>query len=406
MRGDDDDGAATRVWLGPNDEPIELPPNRLKWIALGVLVGIAGVVTLAIVVFSSRSQQGTVPGQPAATTTDHSRPPTEREVVLPPWVPPSGPSRSLELSAVGFPSFNEDDLGTLFDAKLRQLERRPNLYARHSVVRVPRNEFTHMFARVTSQLELGIVITAILGGSYRRDRFYAMYRALEIKTVVKVDDRAPMIEPPPAAAYYLAELQVGSSYDVVIEGASRDMGARLDRELTRGALELSVGSSSSSYRAQRKGLGLRPRSGDAIFANTSEDVAAAYTTEGAAVPVRLVFRQIPGRKLPPDTIKWPTPFIDETFTLDDGKQRRFHVPAGLYSVSVVTRPNGVVVDWGGADCKSGNYSQLSTVCKLTTHTTLTIENWMGLFKGPDETITLSIQKGRDPSAIESSSPGR
>lgn len=399
MGRDVDDGAATRVWLSAAEEPLRPPSNRLKWVALGILAVMCGVVGIIVAVAPESAQQ---PG--ALSTTSAGR----AESVSPGavWTPAKGESRTVEISAVGLPSFSEADLGAVFDSKLRRVPRSPNLFARREISKLRRNEFSHSVRRVQSRLELGIVVATILGGSYRRDRFYAVYRAMEVGSISRIEDRAPMLEPPPEATFYLTEIHIGSSYDVVIEGLSRDMGAKLDRELTAGKLALSAGLSSSDYRVVTRGLGLRPRHGSAIFAKTPEQVEAAYTTEGAAVPVRLVFRQIPGRKFPADGFKWPTPYLEQEFTLREAKSRSFEIPVGTYSLHVRTRPNGVHVFWRDGKCKGGTFVELTSVCKVTSPTTLTIKNPSVWELGSSEAVILSVYKGRDTSAIESSSPGR
>jgi hypothetical protein len=398
MGVDDDDGGATRVWLGADDEPISVPTSRLKWKALGLLLLGAAVIATGIAVASRGDAHHAEPLQASssvAVTADETSG----------WRPPLGTSETIEISAVGFPSFSREDLGTLFDGKLRQLPGSPNIFRKTSVLEFPRNEFEHAFTRVTSQLELGIVVASLLGGSYRRDRYYALYRALDVTSVLRADDRAPMVEPPALAIYYLAELHHGSSYDVVIEGSSRDMGARLDRELTKGQVDLKAGLSSANYHVVQKALGLRPRNGAAIFARTPDEVASAYTTAEAAVPVRLVFRQISGRKLPVDSVAWPTPFMDDTFSLQDGKSKTFEVPAGTYTLNLTTHPNGVVVDWGGAKCRTGDFLEVTTACKLPSPTKLTITNWTEFGMGDPEEVTLSLLRGHDASAIETSREG-
>lgn len=405
MGADDDDGAATRVWLGPEEELIVPPPNRIKWVALGVLL--LFIVAFVIVFAVLNRRDGKTPearGSEAAPAASTQAATALSNATDSGWKAPAGVSKTIEISAVGFQSFDRDDLGTLFDVKLRPLQRSPNLFAKRNLSELPRNEFTHSFTRVTSQLELGIVVAALLGGSYRRDRYYAMYRALDVRSVIKIDESAPLLEPPADAVFYLAELHVGSSYDVVIEGSARSMGAELDQELT-GGVDLKAGLASANYHTVQRALGLRPRHGQAIFARSADEVADAYTTDGAAVPVRLVFRQIPGRKLPPDAVVWPTPFLDESFSLGESKSRTFDLPAGTYSVHVTTRPKGVVVDWGGARCKSGDFLELNTTCVLKAPTTLTITNWSTWNMGPPEEITLTLQKGKDLSAVESSREG-
>ena len=84
----------------------------------------------------------------------------------------------------------------------------------------------------------------------------------------------------------------------------------------------------------------------------------------------------------------------------------FEIPAGTYSVRVATHPNGVDVRWAYGECKGGTFMELTTSCKLTGPSTLTITNPSVWELGSAEVVTLSVFKGRDPSAIETSSPGR
>ncbi|MBX3157660.1 MAG: hypothetical protein KF773_16935 [Deltaproteobacteria bacterium] len=406
MRGREEDEGETRLWLGAHDDDdVKPPPNRVKWIALGLVIATGLVVTAIVVVASRKKDSGTKATDVAGAATNVRTGADKAKANA--WVSPKGTTRSIQISAVGFASMSEADLGTLFDAKLEALHGAPNLYAETEQVKVERNEFQHAFNRVTSKLELGLVVSSLLGGSYRNDRLYATYRALQIGSITKVDERATMVEPPAGAVYYLAEVHVGSSYDVLIEGTSRDMGARLDRKVTQGKLDFSATSTKSSYRIVQRGLGLRPKSGEAIFATTADAVAHAYTTDGAAVPVRLVFRQIPGRSAPPDAVPWPQTVLEQTFSLGEGKSKSFHLDPGAYTVHVTTRPKGVVVRWNPKvdGCRTGDFLDLTTFCTLRARTALTIENFTEFYTGPDENITLTVLRGRDPSAVESATQG-
>ena len=152
----------------------------------------------------------------------------------------------------------------------------------------------------------GIVDAA--AGSATSDR-YVTYRALQLSYVLEQDERQPMRCPPPNAAYFAWRIFYGHSFEAVISGGSSefDIGVRaslLDGKFGMGIQEVAT---DLNLTAEFHGRGLRPASGQAIFARTLDEVGRRYSNYGDAVPILIEYRLIPGRRPLEGNISWATP---------------------------------------------------------------------------------------------------
>lgn len=416
----DDEAAATRGWssvAGPapltlDDSVEDLPPaatNRRRLVLAAW--GLGAIALVGITVAATRSPKPEAEPETAAENTPKPAAHTARAPIITPeafeaWLAPPGPRRDVVVPGYAFSQLSEADLGAVFDAKLRLIHGVPHLFEAHEARRSARNQMSHSFARIKSRVELAVGFAEVAKGSYRNDRFYAAYRALDIREIIAVDEQRRMRKPPETATYYLAEIHSGSSYDALIEGSFRSMGAKLEASLLEGG-SIEAGVSGEDYRVSFRGLGLRPKNGTAIFAKEAGDIENAYTTDGAAAPVRLVFRQIPGRKIAADNIPWPQVVHEEQITLDEAILKneflkKYDLKAGTYTISIQTRPNGIRVRWSAGGCQTGDFLQLTTICTLSTPATLSIANPKIVGAGDSEVVDVFIARGRDPSAIETS----
>jgi hypothetical protein len=237
---------------------------------------------------------------------------------------------------------------------------------------------------------------------YQRERRYRQYRALEVEYVLSVDDRRPVREIPADAAYYLAAIHYGHAYDMVVEGAAQDMGAQLDATIGRLGGTLSGAAAKRRYHVHARGLGLRPRTPDAIFANDEASITRSYDVLGEAVPVTFELRSIPGRApIDPGEDLAPPAIADEDVDLEEGQWKQYAVEQpGTYEYRVSTMNDGIQVKWGDGSCpRSGNYKEISGTCTIHAPTSFRVFNDPGTFGfGPTEHATVYLTKVADAPA--------
>lgn len=225
-----------------------------------------------------------------------------------------------------------------------------------------------------------------------------MYRAIQLVEVIRVDESRPMQEPPASAVFYLAEVRRGATYDMLIEGEREDMGASLEVALlTKGASAEAL-RTTSKYTVRQRGAGLRPKTGDAIFAMTAEQVMQAYETTDQPVPIQLVFRTIPGRTITRKKLPQARVIVDRELKLIEDESEAFTFDkTGRYFVRAISMPNGVVMKWKGkALCDpttdGPENRKIESQCEVSKGAVLTVKNWTKYYTGDAETVSVRIVK--------------
>jgi hypothetical protein len=427
---DEEDARATTAWstrpetLFPDDDDNITPPRgrALRWVLGGLVVAaLGGGVAFAAVLRSRREHSDVEPplarSRVTASKQFNAAPPAaapkvdERseapktaaaKVVETPqeswWTPPSDPSESVDALAYAF-LLDETNLGDVFDADLQPIRGARKLFEDHQPRRLRRDEMFHSLValRDTMQEKAGFNVWFIeLGGQRTRTKDYQLYRALQIAETIRVDENKRMREPPREAVFYLAEIHLGASYDLLIEGEYFEMGARLKLAFAAGGVSVGGLKSRGKYTVHARGLGLRPTTGDAIFAMTPDQIAAGYATTSDPVPVKLVFRTIPGRHFEKEPIAVPLVAYDDVFTLDEGHYRTIRIPAGDYRIDVTSDNHGVKLSWTGPmACTSypdnEEWSHWNAYCEADDEAVLKVFNYAGwTASGGSETVGVYI----------------
>jgi hypothetical protein len=397
--------ASGRLRFGNAEQPVRFDPDARGFQPFPVKRIVTRTVELRVdethpgtkwndLAISEIEVRGMTPTQPAVASVENEVPSAGEW-----WTPPSGgDDQRIEALAHGFAGIDEHDLGALFTRDLKPLRGAPNLFESKPARHVVRDEMQHLVIklRYAAQLEAGfnyLIVKA--SGSYKTTRDYQVVRAMQVHEIVHVDDTARMRFPAKEAVFYLAEVHLGASYDLLVDGEFSAMGAQLDAQFEKAGGSAKVVKESGRYKLRAFGLGLRD-TGAGLFAMTPEDIARNYTT-GAPVPVQLVFRTVPGRTYEPRKLEVPQPVIDELLILDESHYNAWTLPAGRYAVEATSHPDGMRLSWtGDVTCDrnlgSADYTKLSTVCTVASAAELRITNPSMLNMGSAETVTVYVVK--------------
>lgn len=339
----------------------------------------------------------------------------------------SSASHQVEVLAYGFPGIDERDLGVMFTADLKRLDGSPRLFEKKPAKRVPRREIDKHLLRSWdhSQIDAGVDFLFVgLGVTQTESRDVVVFDSHEVEDVRTLDDSAQVIEknPPQDAAFYLAEVHVGSCVDMMIEADYSETGAKLDLLFPSGEGDASAQDvkAHGNYDVRIKGLGVKDVTGQGVFAMKLSDIARNYRAVPA--PIVLVFRTIPGRTYQREQ-NTPQRVVDAPrFTLADGKSKTWSVPEGLYRVVAASSPNGFGVGWAGdVRCDQTPAKEnrtLTMTCRVNGTATLRIANPPiahdiadELGGSPDETMSLYLGRlalkktAKSSSAAEPASTG-
>ncbi len=394
---DDGDSAATTAWRsGPvelrsddslSDEP--LVPAKSPWPKRAALLAVAGVVVAGAVYLATRGGSGTGAAKVAVADSPHvpagaGEPSISGSATDDWWTPPSGPRTDVDALAYAFAGIDEKDLGTVFDADLKPVYGAPKLFEDHEPRHVPRGEFFSQVIELRDSMQLNAGFSFLfvdLSTHQSSTHDYKLYRAVQVADVFRVDESKRMRKPPDDAVFYLAEVDRGASYDVMVEGDFADMGSRLGLIFEEGTASLGDLKATGHYTMNARGLGLQPKTGDAIFARTPEQIAARYQTTKEPVPIKLVFRTIPGRHFHKKELPVPKPVIDDQFDLPDGKYKTWRIArGGRFRIQGVSQPSGMGVTWSaGVNCDSSwtpgdEFKTVDSTCSVPNGATLTISN--------------------------------
>jgi hypothetical protein len=318
------------------------------------------------------------------------------------WTPPPGSREDVEALAYAFSGVDEKDLGTVYDADLKPVYGAAKLFEDHQPRHVPRDElFSQVIElRDSMQLSTGFNILFVDLSTQRSSTHdYQLYRAVQVADVYRVDESKRMRKPPDNAIFYLAEVDRGASYDVSIEGDYADMGSQLSLMFEAGTASYGDLNSSGRYKMSVRGLGLKPKTTDAIFARTPDQIAARYETTAEPVPIKLVFRTIPGRHYRKREIPVPKTVLDEQLDLEDGAAKSWSIPTGgKYRLRATSVPNGLGVKWSaGVNCNAtwapdGEYKSFDIACTVPSGSTLAISNPSTFNMGPSEHMSIYLAR--------------
>lgn len=223
---------------------------------------------------------------------------------VPPVVPSpdaplvSGPGWSIITTAPD--GITAADLGRVFDAAFQPLAGSGALFRPKASESYP--VFRHSVALVEDRVNLAATVRSWgLNADACRNRRFASYRAEQITEIHAVDDTTPPRAAPAAAMYYLAKVFYGRSFEVRLSGEEKQFHSGLAGTFLSGKLEGGLKSFAEKNRLEftAVGRGLRPKTGNAIYAKQPSEIEQNYTVDGSvSVPVVVEYRLIPGRDLP------------------------------------------------------------------------------------------------------------
>lgn len=136
-------------------------------------------------------------------------------------------------------------------------------------------------------------------GNVKEKRF-GSYRASQLAEFREIDDATEMRGAPKGAVWYISRIFYGRSFELVVTGDSRTFNAGVKAKFfvfKGGAKTLTQ---TTGLTANAIGRGLEPTSGDAIFAQSPEEITAAYKATGEPVPIYVEYRTIPRACVPND----------------------------------------------------------------------------------------------------------
>ena len=289
------------------DRALTSPPCRGRiWHMGRVIWLIVGVLCLGACNRPAPAQGPYAPGQPPGVYA----PPN---VGAPPGSPPPMAVSARVIRADAPEGLNLQHLGMPLDANFQPMvgAGATTLFPQSGPpLRTDLNEMQHDQDLVRSVEQLSANAHAWMidaSASYASQRRQGYYRALQIASVYELRDNTPMRQPPPGAVYYPWRIYMGHSFSEVVEGDSATFNASVGAEF------LTVGGAISAFTGKYHltshfaGRGLRPTSGNSIFARTSQEVAANYSAFGPEAPIIVEYRQIPNTRTNDGAIAWTAP---------------------------------------------------------------------------------------------------
>ena len=210
------------------------------------------------------------------------------------------PGNALRASAPT--GMGEQSLGRAVDANFNEIPGVPPLFTSESVSRTPLNGMRHEFREVLSETEFAAnahawkVFNANIGAS--TGMHHATYRAYQTSYSAQIDSKYQMAPPPPNAAYYIAQVEFGHSFEAVISGDWNRFNARVGLDLKKwgGDIGAFAGQHGLDYTAA--GSGMQPLNGQAIFAQDQTSVQQHYAAVGPPVAIFVSYQPIRGA-IPP-----------------------------------------------------------------------------------------------------------
>jgi hypothetical protein len=211
--------------------------------------------------------------------------------------------------------FTTNDLGRPFTADFRRLQGddgKSLLPHAGAPTQSHQGYMEHSFIAAESKRDISAHASAwgLAGGAQAREiQRYASYRAVQIRDVYEINDATPFRDIPTAAVYYPWRVYTGHSYEMLFEGSEEVFTTDVRAQMA--VWSLGVKNFAAKYQLAHRsvGIGLKPRTPDAIFARTQEEIEKAYETMDEPVVILVEWREIPGRKGNVAEIKWHEPRI-------------------------------------------------------------------------------------------------
>jgi hypothetical protein len=392
------------------------PPNPWRRTALIAMACAAGLALILIVALRGLGKSEKSTGPSAAATTEAERIEEPAEVPAVDAAPveklvnvPTGHRRSVVAPAPE--GVGPQDLGRPYDVKFRALhgEGSRSLFPnREPAERRKHRLFEHNMVAITSQegLDAHFSVWGVGGAGlgYTSAERYMVYRAVQLDHILKLDDSGGMRQWPDEAKYYLAEIHYGYSYEAIVHGDqfAFHTGVKADFGPANAGIEAYVASQSLSV--HHRGIGLRPRSGDAIFAVTPREIANSYRADDEPAPIRVVYRHIPGARIPERSIEWRTPVVYEPrLVLKEADYVLYEpLPRGTYRLSAETPIDELKFKWINAVESSNNtcrgsgkkWKSITSTCRIAEGGGLKIWNPCSLCSGAAIPLTITVWKDR------------
>lgn len=320
-------------------------------------------------------------------------------------------SQTVEVLAYGFAGIDERDLGAMFRADLGRVDGAANYFVTPKAKRVPRREVDMHVLRASEANEIDVGVQFLfIGLDVKQSESHdaVVIHSREVTEVIRVDESTDRskAEVPQDAVFYLAEVHLGTTVDLTIEGDYASTGARLSVPYAQGNISAQDVQSKTSATVKLHGLGVTDVTGQGAFSTSLADLRRNFRSNPA--PIELVFKTLPGRTF--EAPKRAERVVDElALKLSDGRSRAWQLPPGKYRIAGMSAPNGLATSWSGiAECDQPTLQEvrrLDTTCLVRTPATLAVQNPRvahdiadELTSGPDETMTVVI--ARLPERVE------
>ena len=304
---------------------------------------------------------------------------------------PVGPSPFAAFLASAPLGIDNSYLGAPVDARFAPIQGPggaslfPTGGVRHDVV----NQMDHRMLYVADSVEFDAnvhawgIVSAGLGAD--NSLRYAAYRAYQVESVDTLDDRVAGRAPPPGAVAYISAIHRGHLFEGVLSGSASAFHAGVQARLGVWTGGIKAFASTESLDFSVTGMGLAPKTGDALFAWSVDDIAAKYTAAGQAVPIFVEYRGIPGTALDRHSIAWAHAYrVDFRFTQFRVQKDGAWFFDPKWNARAVCRKNGgvLLVD---------NQSVMPPGSKVSSGQSYPI-SWQQTFKGigPGDSITCGV----------------
>jgi hypothetical protein len=170
-------------------------------------------------------------------------------------------------------------------------------------------------AHDTRELEANADWWVSVGIGTSAERRYVVYRACEQTDILQVDDATAWTHAPPSdAAWYVASIFVGRSWEIVVSGDKEKFHAGIKAKVETFGIDLSRQALDEGIQWSVLSRGLEPNAAGnrGILAQTPEAILAAYHRSSRPVPFYVEYRNIPGRPVTvPEHLEWALPPVPD-----------------------------------------------------------------------------------------------
>lgn len=214
---------------------------------------------------------------------------------------PGGVPPSSILVASAPEGFSAVHLGAPYDANFELLPGKAgrSLFPEAPVHRSAQNRLSTEIVQASDAEHLAAHASAwhLAGAHVSLDhgKSYVSRRLVQVADVVELDETDGARGAPDGAVYYPSKVYLGWSYEVVCEVSRSALDAGFEANLLVARGDIEAFSKQRDAKCQSLGFGVAFDNGKAVFAKKLEEVDARFHAT-AAVPVRVEWRRIPGRK--------------------------------------------------------------------------------------------------------------